>query len=92
MLLSWWSGSRHASTVTQRSDPNLPVALNVGLIRGMVKITGASHNRVSLQPLGVLFVQNIELDEDLMSAEKAYLSQFNKLSDAAVSRRLARNS
>jgi hypothetical protein len=92
MLLSWWSGSRFASTITQRSDPHLPVALNVGLIRGMVRISGASHNRVSLQPPGIQFAQQIELDGDLMSAEKAFIRQFNKLSDAAVARRLARNS
>ncbi|MDN5385384.1 hypothetical protein QEP66_25505 [Streptomyces sp. LB8] len=90
MLLSWWSGSRFASTITQRSDPHLPVALNVGLIRGMVQISGASHNRVSLQPLGIQFAQDIELNDDLMSTEKAFLRQFNKLSDAAVARRLAR--
>ncbi|MEW2262506.1 hypothetical protein ACGF5T_08260 [Streptomyces sp. NPDC047853] len=92
MLLSWWSGSRYANTVTQRSDPHLPVALNVGLIRGIVSITGASHNRVTLQPPGVLFAQQIELDEELMSAEKAYIRQFSKLSDAAVARRLTRAS
>ncbi|MER7826882.1 hypothetical protein ABTX85_30480 [Streptomyces sp. NPDC096097] len=92
MVLSWWSGDRFASTVTQRSDPHLPVALNVGLIRGMVSISGANHNRVSLQPSGVLFAQNIAANEELMSAEKAYLGQFKKLSDAAVARRLARSS
>ncbi|MEV5520233.1 hypothetical protein AB0N43_07130 [Streptomyces pseudogriseolus] len=92
MLLSWWSGSRYASTVTQRSDPHLPVALNVGLLRGMVGITGANHNRVTLQPSGVLLAQRIISDDDLMTTEKTYLRQFNKLSDAAVSRRLARNS
>ncbi|MFE1689853.1 hypothetical protein ACFW64_19170 [Streptomyces albidoflavus] len=92
MLLSWWSGSRYASTVTQRSDPHLPVALNVGLIRGMVSISGTNHNRVTLQPPGVLLAQHIMSRDDLMSAEKAYLHQFHKLSDAAVSRRLARAS
>lgn len=92
MLWSWWSGNRYASTITQRSDPHLSVALNVGLIRGMVNITGASGNRVTLQPSGVQFAQEIELDEELMSAEKAHIRQFGKLSDAAVSRRLARNS
>nr|WSX77814.1 hypothetical protein OH826_30630 [Streptomyces sp. NBC_00899] len=90
MLLSWWSGTRHADTITQRSDPHLPVALNVGLIQGMVTIVGTNHNRVSLQPPGVLFAQRIALDDDLMSAEKTYLRQFHRLSDAAVSRRLAR--
>lgn len=92
MLLSWWLGNRHASTVTQRADPHLPVALNVGLLRGMVGIIGTNQNRVSLQPRGVLFAQQIDADDDLMSTEKAYLRQFKKLSDAAVSRRLARNS
>ncbi|MEV8045724.1 hypothetical protein AB0P02_18050 [Streptomyces griseoluteus] len=92
MLASWWFGNRQASTVTQRSDPHLPVALNVGLLRGMVEITGTNQNRVSLQPPGVLFAQQINSDDDLMSAEKVYLRQFKKLSDAAVSRRLARNS
>ncbi|GGQ26070.1 hypothetical protein GCM10010233_49060 [Streptomyces pseudogriseolus] len=90
MLLSWWLGSRYADTVTQRSDPHLPVALNVALIRGMVNITGANHNRVSLLPPGILFAQQISSDEDLMSAEKTYLRQFKKLSDAAISRRLTR--
>ncbi|WAE65275.1 hypothetical protein OUQ49_05755 [Streptomyces cavourensis] len=92
MLMSWWSGNRHASTITQKSDPHLTVALNVGLIRGMVNITGANHNRVTLQPLGVHLAQQIELDEELMGAEKMYMRQFGRLSDAAVLRKLARNS
>ncbi|MFF1562027.1 hypothetical protein ACFVY1_00605 [Streptomyces sp. NPDC058293] len=92
MLLSWWAGSRYSNTVTRRSDPHLAVALNVGLIRGLVSLSGANKNRVTLQPLGALLVQQIDSDSDLMSAEKTYLQQFNRLSDAAISRRLVRSS
>ncbi|WP_329470897.1 hypothetical protein OIE75_12795 [Streptomyces sp. NBC_01723] len=91
MLVSWWLGTRYANTVTQRSDPNLSVALNVGLIRGMIRLTGANNSRVTLQPPGALFAQQIVADDELMRAEKDYLHQFGKLSDAAISRRLARS-
>ncbi|MEY9841238.1 hypothetical protein [Streptacidiphilus sp. EB103A] len=91
MLAAWWSGHRYASTVTQRSDPHLSIALNVGLIRGMVTVSGANSNRITLEQPGILFAQQITADDGLMVAEKNFLHQFNKLSDAAVSRRLARS-
>lgn len=90
MLLSWWAGNRHASTITKRSDPHLQVALNVGLIRGMLKISGPNNNRVTLEPPGILFAQQIESNDELMTAEKHLLRQFGKLSDASVSRYLTR--
>ncbi|WP_143110736.1 hypothetical protein [Streptomyces sp. cf124] len=91
MLLSWWAGSRYANTITKRSDPHLSVALNVGLIRGMLSISGSNNSRVTLEPLGVLFAQQIESSDELMAAEKLFLRQFHKLSDASVARRLARS-
>jgi hypothetical protein len=91
MLLSWWAGSRHANTVTKRSDPHLQLALNVGLVRGMLKISGANKHRITLEPPGILFAQQIDSDDDLMAAEKNFLRQFRKLSDASVARHLVRS-
>lgn len=91
MLLSWWAGHRHANTVTKRSDPHLQVALNVGLVRGMLKISGVNSHRVTLEPPGMLFAQQINSNDDVMAAEKNFLRQFRRLSDASVARHLARN-
>ncbi|WP_326650478.1 hypothetical protein [Streptomyces sp. NBC_01750] len=91
MLLSWWAGNRLANTITKRSDPHLQVALNVGLIRGMVKISGPNNHRVTLAPQGILFARQIESDDELMAAEKTFLRQFRRLSDASVARHLTRS-
>ncbi|MET9808149.1 hypothetical protein [Streptomyces halstedii] len=91
MLLSWWSGNRYANTVTQKLDPYLPVALNIGVMRGVMRITTGAKNRIHLEPSGVLMAQEIEHDHDLFAAEKNFLRQFGRLSDASVSRQLARS-
>ncbi|MET9050349.1 hypothetical protein ABZW50_04245 [Streptomyces bacillaris] len=91
MLLAWWDGHRYANTITQRLDPNLPVALNIGVMRGVMRITVAAKSRVHLEPSGVLLAQEIEQTPNLFAAEKNFLRQFGRLSDAAVSRHLARS-
>ncbi|MDX5574348.1 hypothetical protein [Streptomyces sp. ID01-9D] len=91
MLLSWWSGNRYANTVTQRLDPYLPVALNIGVMRGVMRITTGTKSRIHLASTGVLLAQEIEQDHNLFAAEKNFLRQFGRLSDASVSRQLARS-
>lgn len=90
LLLSWWDGNRRADTVTKRSDPHLPIALNVGVVKGMLKISGANGSRVTLEPPGILFLQQIESVDEVMAAEKNLLRQFQRLSDASVARNLTR--
>ncbi len=87
-FLSVWDGRRLAGELLTRMDPNLPVTLNLAVVRGLAAVK-AANQRIGLTQAGIDTAAQILNEPGLFVSETEFLTRLGRLSDSRMDQRLA---